>query len=90
MTHGMWNLPRQGMEPVSPALAGGFFPPDYQGSPQRFFLSSVKCCPEVCIQPRGIAVRFLKDKLAEAKGSFLEIYLRLKGSAGRLGSQVWV
>ena len=24
LLHGMWNLPGAGMEPVSPALAGGF------------------------------------------------------------------
>ena len=24
MLHGMWDLPRSGIEPVSPALAGGF------------------------------------------------------------------
>ena len=24
MLHGMWDLPRRGLEPVSPALAGGF------------------------------------------------------------------
>ena len=24
LLHGMWNLPRPGMEPKSPALAGGF------------------------------------------------------------------
>ena len=41
---------------------------------------------KVCIRPRYVAVRVLKDELTEAKGSFLEIYLRLKGSAGRLGS----
>ena len=25
LLHGMWELPRTGIEPVSPALAGGFF-----------------------------------------------------------------
>ena len=25
LIHGMWNLPRPGIEPMSPALAGGFF-----------------------------------------------------------------
>ena len=25
LLHGMWNLPGAGIEPVSPALAGGFF-----------------------------------------------------------------
>ena len=34
----MWNLPRQGMEPVSPALAGGFFPPRLPGKSTAFLL----------------------------------------------------
>ena len=35
LLHGMWNLPRSGIEPVSPALACEFFttePPDWGGS----------------------------------------------------------
>ena len=32
--HGMWGLPRSGMEPMSPALAGGFFTTEPQGKPQ--------------------------------------------------------
>ena len=31
----MWNLPRSGMEPVSPALAGRFLPTSHQGSPWK-------------------------------------------------------
>ena len=30
---GIWDLPWSGMEPVSPALAGGFFTTEPQGSP---------------------------------------------------------
>ena len=29
--HGMWDLPRPGMEPMSPTLAGGFFTSGPQG-----------------------------------------------------------
>ena len=29
----IWDLPRPGVEPVSPALAGGFLSPGHQGSP---------------------------------------------------------
>ena len=41
---GMWNLPGPGIEPKSPALAGGFSTTDHQGSPNsltnsRIFLS---------------------------------------------------
>ena len=30
----MWNLPRPGIEPMSPALAGGFLTTGPQGSPR--------------------------------------------------------
>lgn len=33
MPGGMWDLPGPGMEPMSPALAGGFLTPGPQGSP---------------------------------------------------------
>ena len=32
----MWNLPRPGIEPMSPALAGRFYPLCHQGSPVRY------------------------------------------------------
>ena len=31
---GMWDLPRSGVEPVSPALAGGFFTTEPPGKPE--------------------------------------------------------
>ena len=34
----MWNLPRSGIEPVSPALAGGFFTAEPSGKPWSTFL----------------------------------------------------
>ena len=33
LLHGMWDLPGPGIEPVSPALAGGFFTTETPGSP---------------------------------------------------------
>ena len=36
----MWDLPRSGIEPVSPALAGNFFTTGPPGSPQVFFFIS--------------------------------------------------
>ena len=38
LLHGMWDLPRSGIEPVSPALAGGFFTTEPPGKPSHFFL----------------------------------------------------
>ena len=31
--HSMWNLPRPGIEPASPTLAGGFFTTETPGKP---------------------------------------------------------
>ena len=33
LLHGMWDLPRPGLEPVSPALAGGFLTTAPPGKP---------------------------------------------------------
>ena len=34
----MWDLPRPGLEPVSPALAGGFLTTAPPGKPHTFYL----------------------------------------------------
>ena len=36
----VWGLPRSGIEPVSPALAGGFFTAEPPGKPYHFFIHS--------------------------------------------------
>ena len=41
LLHGMWDLPRPGLEPVSPALAGRFSTTAPPGKPQSFILESV-------------------------------------------------
>ena len=38
LLRGMWDLPRPGLEPVSPALAGGFSTTAPPGKPQNHFL----------------------------------------------------
>ena len=38
LLRGMWDLPRPGLEPVSPALAGGFSTTAPPGKPHFFFL----------------------------------------------------
>ena len=35
----MWDLPGPGLEPVSPALAGGFLTTEPPGKPQKSFIS---------------------------------------------------
>ena len=41
LLHGMWDLPRPGLEPVSPALAGRFSTPAPPGKPFFFFFESI-------------------------------------------------
>ena len=38
LLHGMWDLPRPGLEPMSPALAGGFLTTAPPGKPSFWFL----------------------------------------------------
>ena len=38
LLHGMWDLPRPGLEPVSPALAGRFLTTAPPGKPYRVFV----------------------------------------------------
>ena len=38
LLHGMWDLPRPGLEPASPALAGRFSTTAPPGKPNLFFL----------------------------------------------------
>ena len=41
LLHGMWDLPGPGLEPVSPALAGGFLTTAPPGKPPRLFLKVI-------------------------------------------------
>ena len=43
LLHGMWDPPRMGIEPVSPALAGGLPTMSHQGSPYHFIFKPYKC-----------------------------------------------
>ena len=44
----MWNPPRQGIKPVSPALAGGFFTTELPGKPRVCFFLNFLFCIGVC------------------------------------------
>ena len=48
----MWNLPRSGIEPVSPALAGRFFPAEPPGKLWRVFSTIIGTVP--CLIIRGL------------------------------------
>ena len=41
LLRGMWDLPRPGLEPVSPALAGGFSTTEPPGKPENCFLRAL-------------------------------------------------
>ena len=44
--HGMWDLPRSGIEPMSPALAGRFFTTEPPGKPlSTAFVKNTSCVP---------------------------------------------
>ena len=43
LLHGMWDLPRPGLEPVSPALAGGFSTTAPPGKPKAVIFNSNSC-----------------------------------------------
>ena len=64
LLRGMWDLPRPGLEPVSPALAGDSHPLRHQGSPYiTFEISVFKVLIHECklVQPLWKTVwRFLK------------------------------
>ena len=53
LLHGMWDLPRPGLEPVSPALAGRCSTTTPPGKPLNYFFiqtsSSLISSPAVCI-----------------------------------------
>ena len=64
---GMWNLPRPGMEPVSPALADGFFTTEPPGKPPHpvfisqpsVFFTSVYSQPHFRISGRYTSTRHM-------------------------------
>ena len=52
---GMWDLPRSGIEPVFPALAGGFFTTEPPGKPHVFILH-FWLCPGFTAMHRSFSV----------------------------------
>ena len=55
----MWDLPRPGIEPVSPALAGGFFTTEPPGKPlcAIFELIILKCIFILTLRLTGVGAR---------------------------------
>ena len=52
LLRGMWDLPRPGLEPMSPALAGRFSPLRHQGSPNKWNLK-LKTIPFTLKPPKN-------------------------------------
>ena len=76
--HGVRNLPRPGIEPVSPALAGGFLTPRPPGGSPAMFIFSQELCLEfqACISscpldPPPWYPTVVSDWLIQIKHSFL-------------------
>ena len=59
LLRGMWDLPGPGIEPVSPALAGGFLTTAPPGSPGYLFLSSANMGVSIYYFCLSLIFRFL-------------------------------
>ena len=66
LLRGMWNLPRPGLEPVSPALAGRFSTTAPPGKPHGLFLTGKKQVIKQCTQLIDILkeVSFCRGKVS--------------------------
>ena len=51
LLRGMWDLPRPGLEPMSPALAGRFLTTVPPGKPQNYFLIPSSLLPPLQLLP---------------------------------------
>ena len=56
----MWDLPRSGMEPLSPALAGRFFTTKPSGKPQHSMFISFLVLREERAESHGVSMAFLR------------------------------
>ena len=60
----MWDLPRPGLEPVSPALAGGFLTTVPPGKSQKhFFFKGEKIIGENFFPPPNFSTKSVPDFL---------------------------
>ena len=82
----MWDLPPSGIEPVSPALAGGFFTTDLPGRSWHFHLSFsllVRLHPIAFVLLHNIKLHWLTLLISNSKFLSLEsdclIYLLTLG-----------
>ena len=65
LLHGMWDLPGPGLEPMSPALAGGFLSTVPPGKPQsEDTYLTCKTLPAYCQSITQFKISFQSDKIA--------------------------
>ena len=57
LLHGMWDLPRPGLEPVSPALAGRFLTTAPPGKPSSMCFNNPRCDSDACSSLKTTAFR---------------------------------
>ena len=62
---GMWDLPRPGLEPVSPALAGRFSTTAPPGKPCYGVLNEQEPVFDVCVEPQMVPFFFLIAELGK-------------------------
>ena len=74
LSHGMWDLPRLGIKPVSPALTGGFFTTEPPGKLQFPFRLCIRDGGQVSHRPQpkpGRAMTIAAAELATGRrGAF--------------------
>ena len=64
---GIWDLPRSGIEPVSPALAGKFFTTELPGKPPRGLLVGLCICTYMEVSVAQFSLRLQQFKINHRK-----------------------
>ena len=67
----MWDLPRSGIEPVSPTLAGKLFTTEPPGKPLRGLLVGLCICTYMAVSVAQFSLRLQQFKINHRKASLL-------------------
>ena len=73
LLRGMWDLPRPGLEPVSPALAGRFSTTAPPGKPPNLLLEVTKRCPTLAVQEKGLSCQVFSNNPCYTKWIFIGV-----------------
>ena len=67
----MWDLPRSGIEPASPTLAGKLFTTEPPGKPLRGLLVGLCICTYMAVSVAQFSLRLQQFKINHRKASLL-------------------